>query len=508
MSGRIFNSIASWAIKKRIHQIELFIKHPIEVQNDVLHSLLEQARNSEWGKKFDYDSIGSIEEYKQRVPISQYEDLFPWIDRMMQGEQNLLWSEDIKWFSKSSGTTNAKSKFIPVSKSTLEDCHYKGGKDLISIYLNNRLDSKLFSGKSLVLGGSNANLYNDKQVFVGDVSAVIMQNLPIWAEWVRTPDLKTALLDNYEDKIEKLVEKSVRKNVTSLAGVPTWTIVLIQKILEQTGKDNILEIWPNLEAYFHGGVNFGPYRSLFKTLIPSDKIRYVDSYNASEGFFGIQDRSEADDMLLMLDYGIYYEFMPVSEGLEYDFESAQTIALDQVQLNQNYALIISTNSGLWRYFIGDTVKFTSLNPYRIKITGRTKHFMNAFGEELIIENADEAIQYACNLTKSKLKDYTAAPIYFDENNSQGAHEWLIEFEIEPERLEDFVVLLDVKLKEVNSDYEAKRVSNLALKQPIVKVLPKGTFYKWMEKRGKVGGQNKVPRLSNDRNFINGITKVL
>ncbi len=498
MSGKLFNSIASWAIKKRIHQIELFMKHPNEVQHELLMELISTARQTEWGKKFGYSSISSVKEFQNQVPLSGYEEVFPWIDKMLKGEKNILWPGKMKWFSKSSGTTNDKSKFIPVSKEALEGCHYKGGKDLVCLYLSNNPESNLFSGKSLVLGGSHYKVDNSNNVFVGDVSAVIMQNLPLWAEWVRTPDLETALLADYQQKIQRIIEKSIDKNVTNLAGVPTWTVVLIQKILKQTGKQHLLEIWPNLEAFFHGGVNFEPYRDLFNSLIPSTQMKYINSYNASEGFFGIQDSNKAEDMLLMLDYGIFYEF------IETGTDHSEPIILGQVELHKNYEVLITTNAGLARYRLGDTIQFTSLTPHRFRITGRTKHFINAFGEELIIDNADQAIQEACLRTGAKLNNYSAAPIYLGENGSRGGHEWLVEFEQEPRDIEDFVVILDDYLKKINSDYEAKRAGDLAMVKPLVRVLPVGTFHIWMESRGKLGGQNKVPRLANHRRFVDSI----
>lgn len=501
---RVFSSIVSWAIKKRIHQIELFIKHPIEVQKETFLKLIKEAKNTAWGKKYDYNSISSIAEFQERVPISSYENIYPWIEKMMKGEQNLLWGDEINWFSKSSGTTNAKSKYIPVSKKALEDCHYKGGKDLISIYLNNNPNSKLFAGKSLVLGGSYQKHENQTNIFVGDVSAVIMQNLPLWAEWVRTPNLETALLSDYETKLQRIMEESIKKNVTSLAGVPTWTAILLQRIVDKTKSKSILDIWPNLEAFFHGGVNFAPYKSLFKELIPKSSMNYIDSYNASEGYFGIQIENKADDMLLMLDYGIFYEFIPMSD---FENENAKALTLEEVQKDVNYAVMISTNAGLWRYIIGDTIKFTSINPFKFKITGRTKHFINAFGEELIIEDADTAIAIACEQTNAKLNNYTAAPIYL-ENNTAGAHQWLIEFEQVPKSIEQFTEILDNELKKLNSDYEAKRSGNIALISPKILVLPPESFYKWMKHREKLGGQNKVPRLSNNRDFVESIIQVL
>jgi hypothetical protein len=500
----ILNSILSWLMKKRIHQIELFMKYPDEVQRDWFYRLIESARGTEWGQKYDYRSIRTVEEFKNRVPVQNYESLKPYIDRLMHGEQNILWPSDIKWFAKSSGTTAGKSKFIPVSSEAMEECHFKGGKDLVSIYCNNKPDTRIFSGKGLTLGGSHQLNINNNDSMYGDISAILMQNLPFWAQYIRTPELSIALMEKWEEKIEKMVNATLMENVTSISGVPTWTLVLAKRILEVTGKNNLLEVWPNLELLIHGAVSFTPYREQFRQLIPSDTFNYVETYNASEGFFGIQDRLGSSEMLLMLDYGVYYELMPLEE---YGKNNPKTIGLDQAELNRNYALIISTNAGLWRYLIGDTIKFTSLYPFRIKITGRTRLFVNAFGEEVIIENTDQAISIACEKTSSQVKDYTVAPVYFSGRDN-GAHEWLIEFEKPPMSLEYFCDVLDTALKSLNSDYEAKRYKDLALRLPVLKMLPEGTFYNWLRMKGKLGGQHKVPRLSNDRTLIDEINEML
>jgi hypothetical protein len=499
----LINSILTWVMKKRIHQIELFIKYPHEVQDELLRKLISQARQTEVGRKYDFSSIENYNQYCERVPISTYEEMFPYIDRLMRGEQNILWPTEIKWFSKSSGTTNARSKFIPVSPEALEDCHFKGGKDMLSLYVNNHPDTKIFDGKGLAVGGSyQINEYDPSATsYYGDVSAVIMQNLPEWAEFIRTPSLNTALMNNWEEKIEKLARETAEVNVTNLVGVPTWTILLIQRIVEHQGKKNIMEIWPNLEVFFHGAVAFGPYRNLFKTLIPSDRMKYWETYNASEGFFGIQDQRDSDALLLMLDYGIFYEFIPVDE------KEPKAIRLSEVETNKNYAMVISTNAGLWRYNIGDTIKFTSLSPYRIKISGRTKHFMNAFGEEVIVENAEAAITKACEATGAVIDNFTAAPVFLAEDK-KGGHEWIIEFKTKPSNLREFTNALDTELRNINSDYDAKRAYDLALVAPIVHSVEEGTFYQWMKKRGKLGGQNKVPRLSNSREYVEDILSLI
>ena len=498
----LINSILTWVMKKRIHQIELFIKYPHDVQDEILKKLIQTAKGTEFGRQYDFSSIDQYEQFCERIPISTYEKFFPHIERLMRGEQNILWPSEIKWFSKSSGTTNARSKFIPVSPEALEDCHFKGGKDMLSLYVNNFPETQIFDGKGLAVGGSYQLNENDPSAssYYGDVSAVIMQNLPPWAEFIRTPSLDTALMNNWEEKIEKLAQETTNVNVTSLSGVPTWTVLLIQRILQNQNKKDITEIWPNLEVFFHGAVAFKPYQKLFNTLIPGSKMNYWETYNASEGFFGLQDQKNSDELLLMLDYGIFYEFVPIDE---LENENPKAVRLSGVELNKNYAMIISTNAGLWRYNIGDTVKFTSLSPYRIKISGRTKHFMNAFGEEVIVENAETAITKACEVTGAIIDNFTAAPVYLQEGK-KGSHEWIVEFKVQPRSMNEFTRVLDSTLRSINSDYDAKREKDLALVLPIVHSVKEGTFYDWMKKRGKLGGQNKVPRLSNSREYVEDI----
>ncbi|EHQ25438.1 GH3 auxin-responsive promoter family protein [Mucilaginibacter paludis] len=500
----IINSVFTWFMKKRIHQIELFQKFPNEVQAEWFEQLIASAENTEWGKQYHYRNIENVSQFKQRVPIQTYDTLKPYIERMIKGEQNILWPSEIRWFAKSSGTTNDRSKFIPVSEESLEECHFKGGKDMLTLYFNNRPDAKIFTGKALTLGGSHQISNLSSATSYGDLSAVLINNLPLWAEFYRTPDISIALLENFEEKIEKIAWATKGENVTCISGVPTWNIVLFKRVLEITGKSNLLEVWPNLELYFHGAVNFGPYREQFKKLIPNDTMYYLETYNASEGFFGLQDLEEPGDMLLMLDYGIYYEFLPL-ENL-YD-DQPETLTLDQVELGKNYALIISTNAGLWRYQIGDTIRFTNLSPYRIQVTGRTKHFINAFGEEVIIDNAEKALSEACRQTGAIIREYTAAPIYFSDDKA-GGHEWIIEFEKKPAEFDRFVDLLDETLRQVNSDYDAKRFKDLALRRPLVHSAPADTFFNWMKARGKLGGQNKVPRLANNREYVDSLLKMM
>jgi len=492
-------------MKKRFHQIELFMKYPHDVQQEWFNRLITTAKDTEFGKRYAFASIENYETFRERVPVNDYDSIRPDIELLMEGRQNILWPTDIKLFAKSSGTTSDKSKFIPVSQASLEECHYKGGKDMLSIYMHSNPDSLMFDGRGLAMGGSHTIMeLNNDEYYVGDLSALIIQKLPHWAEIMRVPKRKVALMDEWEEKIEKMAQTTAPHNVTSLSGVPSWTLLLLNRILEMTGKENILEVWPNLEVFFHGGVNFGPYRKQFEALIPRPDMQYRNTYNASEGFFGLQEEKDHDDLLLMLDYGIFYEFIPMQE---LDNENPYAIPLNEVETGVNYAMVITTNAGLWRYMIGDTVKFTSTDPYRIKITGRTRSFINAFGEELIVDNAEKALEIATNKCKAVISDYTAAPVYL-EGKENAAHEWLIEFSREPGDLEFFTETLDNALKSLNSDYEAKRYHDLILRQPVVRKLPEGTFYKWMKQRGKLGGQNKVPRLANDRQYVDEILKML
>lgn len=497
---QILNSILTWVMRKRIHQIELFMKYPYDVQDEVLKRLLSTARDTEFGQRYSFDDLINYEDYKRRVPVHTYEQLFPYIDRLMRGEQNVLWPSEVKWFAKSSGTTNARSKFIPVTNEALEECHFKGGKDLLSIYVNNYPNTEIFSGKSLAVGGSSQINEFGPSSHYGDVSAVIMQNLPPWAQFIRTPSLEVALMPNWEEKIERMARETIDVNVTNIAGVPTWTVLLLQHILKTQKKESILEVWPNLEVFFHGAVSFKPYKNLFRSIIPSDQMRYWETFNASEGFFGIQDKRDSEDLLLMLDYGVFYEFIPIEE---LDKEYPDALSLAEVEVGKNYAMVITTNAGLWRYNIGDTVKFTSTSPFRIRISGRTKHFINAFGEEVIIENAETAITNACEQTGAVIDNFTAAPIYL-EKSKRGGHEWIIEFKTTPRDLNEFRHILDETLRKVNSDYDAKRAMDIALVAPTVHPVAEGTFYNWMKKRGKLGGQNKVPRLSNSREYVDDI----
>lgn len=492
----LVNSVVSWFLKKRIHQIEFFTKYPNEVQHELLFNLLQQAKNTAIGKKYDFASIRTYEDFIARVPVVNYEEIEPLISKTRKGDQQLFWGSPIKWFAKSSGTTNAKSKFIPVSQESLDDCHYKASKDLLCLYLNNNENSQLFTGKGLRLGGSK-ELYQENGTVFGDLSAILIDNMPFWAEFSSTPSNKVSLMDNWETKLQAIVDETVKENVTSLAGVPSWMLVLLNQVLETTQKQHLLEVWNNLEVYFHGGVSFDPYRDQYKKLIPKNSFKYYEIYNASEGFFAIQDRNDSSELLLMLDYGIFYEFVAMDT---FGTSQQKFIPLSEVTTNVNYAVIITTNAGLWRYQIGDTIRFTSTSPYRIKVTGRTKHHINVFGEELMIENTDAALKIACEKTNAEVKDYTAAPIFMN-GKDKGAHEWIVEFKKTPNNIEYFSELLDNALKSLNSDYEAKRFNNITLNAPSVHVAKPNLFYNWLKNNNKLGGQNKIARLSNSRNFL-------
>ncbi|MBK8609518.1 MAG: GH3 auxin-responsive promoter family protein [Chitinophagaceae bacterium] len=500
---KLLSSAISKLARMRLWRIENWSSHPMAVQREVLQDLVTAAQYTEFGKKYNFSKLFTLKEFKKKVPIHEYDDIKPYIHRMMEGEQNVLWNTPVTWFAKSSGTTSDKSKFIPISDESLKENHFQASKDLLSHYYKNFPSSDLLTGKGLVVGGSHQISKVNEDIQYGDLSAVLMQNSPFWGQWIRTPELSVALLDEWEEKIEKLARVTAEENVTSLAGVPTWTLLLLKRILEIKGKTTIKEVWPNLELYINGGVSFVPYKEQFDKIFGT-KINYLEIYNASEGFVAAQVNPDDDGMLLFTEHGVFYEFMPVEE---YGNKNPRTFGLNHVDTGINYALVMSTTGGLWRYLIGDTIMFTSLHPYKIKITGRLKHYMNAFGEEVIVDNSDKAIALAAKKTEAIVNDYTAAPVYFSEN-SNGAHEWLIEFEKEPDDFNTFIETLDAELKNINSDYEAKRHKNIALRLPIVHKLPAGTFTEWLRSKGKLGGQHKIPRLSNERTMLEEILKLI
>lgn len=495
----IIASAISRLARLRYRNIAHWQEDPLTVQREILQELITHGQDTEFGRKHYFTNTFKLRDFKQQVPIQEYDDLKPYIERLMQGEQNLLWNTPVNWFAKSSGTTSDKSKFIPVTQESLEDNHYQASKDVITFFYHDFPESKLLTGKGLVVGGSHQLSQMSEEIYYGDLSAVLMQNSPFWGHWIRTPDLSIALLDEWEQKIEAIAQSTVKENVTSLSGVPTWTLILAKRILEITGKSNLREVWPGLQVYLHGGVSFTPYREQFENICGSG-MHFMEMYNASEGFFAAQDGPSAPGMLLFLGHGIFYEFMPVEE---YGKANPGTIGLQQVECNKVYAPVITTNGGLWRYIIGDTVEFVTLNPWRIKVIGRLKHFINAFGEEVIVDNTDKAIAAACKMTGAVINDYTAGPVYFSAEGN-GAHEWLIEFEKLPDDVPAFTDYLDKELMKLNSDYEAKRHKSIALRPPIIQVLPTGLFNEWLKSKGKLGGQHKVPRLSNDRKIIDEI----
>ena len=499
----LLSSSISRLARLRYWRIEQWLSNPIIVQREVLQDLVTHGQYTEFGRKYGFNDLFSIRKFKEAVPIQEYEDIKPYIERIMQGEENVLWNTPVSWFAKSSGTTSDKSKFIPITEESLEDGHFQSAKDVLTLYYNTNAESDLLTGKALVIGGSHQISQVNEEMQYGDLSAVLLQNTPMWANWIRTPELSIALMDEWEDKIEQLAQSTIEENVTSISGVPTWTLILIKRILEITGKETLKEVWPNLELYIHGGVSFTPYKEQFKKYI-GEGCTYLEMYNASEGFFAAQNNPDEDGMLLFLENGIFYEFMPIAE---YGKPNPKTIGLNKVVLGENYALVISTNGGLWRYLVGDTIQFVSLDPYKIKVSGRLKQYINAFGEEVIADNADKAIAIASAKTGLLVNDYTAAPIYFGDHN-QGAHEWLIEFDTKPDNVAAFAYELDCALKSLNSDYEAKRYKDIALSLPVVHALDKGVFNAWLKQKGKLGGQHKIPRLSNERIYMDEIKNLM
>jgi hypothetical protein len=493
---KIFSPALSRLARLRYWRIEHWVKDPVAAQREVLQDLITHGQYTQIGRKYQFSSVFNIRKFKEVVPIQAYEDLKPYIDEVMEGEADVFWNTPIEWFAKSSGTTSDKSKFIPLSQESIEDNHFQASKDVLSIYYNAFPDSDLLTGKMLIIGGSHQVHPIKEDIQYGDLSAVLLQNAPIWSGLVRVPELSIALMDEWESKIEMLAQSTIQEPVTSIAGVPTWTLVLLKRILQITGKKTIKEVWPEFELYMHGGVSFIPYQAEFKKIIGGD-CNYLEIYNASEGFFAAQDRMNEEGMLLFLDHGIFYEFMPVES---YGKENPITIGLDKVELGKNYAIVISTNGGLWRYLVGDTVQFVTLNPFRIKVSGRLKQYINAFGEELIADNSDKAISVTCASLNVVMKEYTAAPIFMSDKGA-GAHEWLIEFEKPPTDMHAFTVELDKNLQSVNSDYEAKRYKDIALGLPQITAVKKDCFYEWLKRKGKLGGQHKIPRLSNERKFL-------
>ena len=507
MLRTIFNTTFGWYLRQRLRTLDAVAARPVETQRRWLMKLIQRAESTEFGRAHGFVDIESPERFAKRVRVQDYESLKPQIERMMRGEEDILWRGRVKYFSKSSGTTSDRSKYLPVSDENLRDCHIRGTWDTMSFFYDQVPNARQFAGKSLLMGG-NLEQYQDRPgTITGDISAIMIDNMPGVARPFFTPDFETALLSNFEEKLARMVEiVSREKDLAMIGGVPTWTVVFFRKILEHTGAAHLLEVFPNLQGYIHGGVSFTPYREQFRRFLPDENFAYQEIYNASEGYFAAQsDFSNPDGgMRLLLDNGVYYEFLPMDQ---WDAEFPVALTLDQVQIGVDYALLITTNAGLWRYRIGDTIEFTSLDPHTIRVTGRTKQFINAFGEEVMVHNTDQALHVACEQMGCAVSDYTVAPIYF-QRGERGGHEWLVEFEQPPAEPERFADLLDEELQRINSDYAAKRTADLALERLQLRVLPPGSFNRWLKQKGKLGGQHKVPRLANERKYVEEILAVV
>ena len=499
---KILNKIISIKIKNRIKLIDQVVQQPIKYQTEILKSNIKFSKNTLFGVQNNFKKITNYTDFKSLIPINNYENLKPYIKLAQKGEKNILWPKKVRWFAQSAGTTNNISKFIPITEESLQFCHFKSGKDMLAIYLKNYPNSKIFNGKSLMVGGST-NINTNQTYLSGDLSGIIIKNLPLWVQLKRATSLRTTLLKNWEKKIQNIIKETVQKNITNISGVPSWTIIIISTLLQKMEVKCLRNIWPNLELYMHGGVDFNNYKQIFNGFFRERTPNYLELYNASEGFFGIQNEPDKNDLLLLVNQGIFYEFIVMKNGQEID---TQIIPLQEVKLNVIYSMVISTNGGLWRYKIGDTIKFTSINPYKIKIVGRVQSFINAFGEEVNEDHVNETIVYVTQKTNSIIKEYIVAPFFFQDNS--GCHEWIIEFEIPPKNINIFKTLLDEKLQSINSDYNAKRNQNLLIKEPIIHVVKRNFFYQLLKEKDKVGGQNKIQRLYNNRNFIELLIKRL
>jgi len=498
------NTFFSWYLDRRLREINLFIDEPLHVQHSTLLAILKAAEQTEFGRKYSFFEINNYNTFKNRVPLHRYNDLDHYITKMKNGESNILWPGKVKWFAQSSGTTNKQIKHIPITKDSLKKCHYKGGKDLLALYYNENPDTRLFNGKHLIAGGSSSTYIGNKKTVIGDLSAIIMQHLPWWCEWRRSPKKKeNILIDNWKNKLDYIINSTFEDDIHIIAGVPSWVYLILNGIIERFNLSSIHELWPNLELYLHGGVNIDPYKNNFKDFF-KNKVNFYQNYNATEGFFGLQNNNNSKDMLLMLDYGIYYEFI---EKKDWNEEQPKTLALDEVNLNEPYELVISTNGGLWRYRLEDTIIFTSKSPYKIMVFGRTKQFLNAFGEELMIQNLENAIKVAALKTNSKISEFTVCPIINKKQNSLGYHHWVIEFITPPLKMSEFKNIIDIELSVNNIDYCNKRKNNSPIRSPKISTVKKGTFNNWMEKRGKLGGQNKVPRVFESNKYVKEILNV-
>lgn len=499
---KLVRPLINYHMRQRINRIQFFLDNPLDTQELIFKDLVQTASGTIWGSFFDFKEIQSFEDYRNKLPLQDYESLKPYIDRTIKGERDVLWPGKTKWFAKSSGTTSDRSKYIPITKEALQNCHYQSGQDVLTLYLENFPERGIFSGKGMVMGGSQSIHSLNEEAITGDLSAILMQNMPIIGEIYRVPKLEVALMDDWEEKLSMLIESTLSEDLTNISGVPSWTLVFFQRVLEQSGMTDIAEVWPNLELFVHGGVSFAPYREAYKKVNPSGSMSLQEVYNASEGFIAIQDKPGRADMLLLLDNGIYYEFLPVNADSD-----QEVVSLSGVETGVVYSLIISTNGGLWRYQLGDTIEFTDLNPYRIKIAGRTKHFINVFGEELMVTNTDKALAEVCAKHQCTVRDYTVGPIFM-QSEKGGGHEWMIEFVAPPNDIKSFAEDLDKALQTLNSDYAAKRSYDLAIGFPVIRILEAGTFDKWLKSKGKLGGQHKVPRLSNERKYLEELSKWL
>lgn len=475
-------------------ELRRVLADPLTTQRDQLRWLLKRGGNTEIGRRYDMHSIKTIEQFESRVDVFDYDAFSPYIDRARHGERDVIWNGEVRWFARSSGTTD-RSKYIPVTSDGLLRSHTQGPRDVAAIVSSLFPDTRAYDGKLLTLGGSRRVEREGERALTGDLSAILIENTKSVSGWFRTPSREIALIADFEEKIAAICRQTTKQNVTSFAGVPSWNLMLMRKVLEFTGKESLCEVWPNMELFVHGGVGFAPYAEHYKRIIPSERMRYMNTYNASEGFFSLADASEQEDMLLMVDYGTFYEF---DNGRE-------IVPLEGVRVGEDYAMIITSCNGLWRYRIGDTVTFTSTKPYRIRITGRTKHYINVFGEELMVSNTEQALISACRECNADVGDYTVAPIYMTDRE-KGRHQWVIEFTRRPDDMARFEQLLDQELQRLNSDYEAKRHSTLAA--PLFTVVDEGTFLSWLASQGKAGGQNKVPRLANDRRYVDQIEEFI
>ena len=501
---QVVNSVGKLVFSRRLKEINHFKLNPQEVQQKGLLDLLRLAKNTEFGKKYDFSSIGTIKEFQERIPLSSYEDLYPYIERILKGEQNVLWPSRITCFAKSSGTTGDVRKVVPVSRESLVKCHFQGGRDMLALYIQNYPDTKIFNGKNLSIGGNQESkrFEGNPSAYIANISAIVMKSLPFWAQYKRTPGLDITMMESWEEKIKMMAAVTTKENVTSMAGSPMWIILLLQHIFNEKKANYLQEIWPNLEVLFHGSVSFPPYRPIFDLMDRDNSMRYLEVYNATEGFFGLQDKANDPSMLLMLNYDIFYEFIPAED---FEIENPRIFTLEQVELNKNYTMVISTSSGLWRYKIGDTIRFTQLRPFRFLISGRTKHCINIFGEDLFIDHAEKGLDRACKVTGAIMDNYTAAPKFY-KSTTKGYHEWIVEFVREPKDLEEFAKILDEELCRLNEDYKSKRTNNAAIEKPVVHSVSTGTFYSWLKKHNKLGGQHKITRLSNNRDLVEELLK--